>query len=61
MNRVFVVADNHTGIPYGGQTYMTKEECEAWIEHDMEINNSLGIDTSREDYEIQDHSEFIRR
>jgi len=58
MNRVYVVADNHTGIPYRNQEYMTKEE---WIEHDMEINNSLGINTSREDYEIQDHSEFIRR
>ena len=61
MERVYVVADRHTGIPYRGQEYMTKEECEEWIKHDTDVNNSLGIDTSREDYEIQDHSKFIRR
>ena len=59
MSRCFVVADNHTGIPYRNQEYMTKAECEKWISHDMEVNNGLGITTTRDDYEIQDHSKFL--
>jgi len=60
MSRCFVVANYHTGIPYRNQEYMTREECEEWITHDIEINNGLGIPTTRSDYEIQDHSEFMK-
>ena len=39
---------------------MTESECEEWIRRDMEENEKLGLNPSREDYEIQDHSEFIK-
>lgn len=58
--RVYVVASAYTGIPYRSQEYMTESECEEWIRRDMEENEQLGLKTSREDYEIQDHSKFIK-
>lgn len=58
--RVYVVASAYTGIPYRNQEYMTESECEEWIRRDMEENEQLGLNPSREDYEIQDHSEFIK-
>lgn len=58
--RVYVVASAYTGIPYRSQEYMTESECEEWIRRDMEENKQLGLNPSREDYEIQDHSEFIK-
>ena len=57
--RTFVVADSRSGIPYREQTYMTKEECEAWIDRDVKQCNKLGIPVTREDYEIKDMSKFI--
>ena len=52
-DKMFLVADNKTGIPYRNQVPMSTQECEQWIEHDIAECRKCGLDTiTRNDYEI---------
>lgn len=55
MERCFVVADSSTGIPFRAQEPMTRAECRAWIEHDVNECHKLGLfGITQADYEIID-------
>lgn len=46
---------NTDGIPFGGQDYMTEQECEEWISRDIkDLRENCGLTATRSDYGIFD-------